>query len=399
MLTAKAITAAGPGKHFDGGGLYLEVTPKGARLWRLKYRHGGKEKRISFGAFPEVSLKEARDRRADARQLLRNGIDPSAQRQEDRRAATGADTFEAVAREWFATKRSEWVPAHGERQLRRLEVHVFPMMGRRPLAEITPPEALAVLRRIEERGTIETAHRVFWIVGEVFRFGVQTGRCASDPTRDLRGALRSPPEKNHAAITEPKQFGALLRAIDSYMGQPTTAWALRLAPLVFVRPGELRQAEWSEIDLDAATWTIPAAKMKLRRDHVVPLAAQAVAIFREAHVLTGRGRYVFPSLRGGDRPMSNNTLNAALKRLGYGSDDAVAHGFRATARTMLDEVLHFRPDFIEHQLAHRVQDANGRAYNRTSFLPERREMMQAWANFLDDLRKGADVVPLRQAGA
>ena len=399
-LTAKGIAAAQPGerarKLFDGGGLYLEITPQGAKLWRIKYRIGGKERRISFGAFPEVSLKEARERLAEARQLLRDGIDPSAHRQAQRQTAAGAHTFEAVAREWYAATKGSWVEAHAERQLRRLEVHVFPYIGRRPIAEITAPEVQGVLDRIVAKGTVETAHRVGWICGDIFRHGVRTGQCQGDPTRDLRGGLAPAKVKHHAAITEAKPFGDLLRAIDGYAGQPATLWALRLAPLLFVRPGELRQAEWEEIDLEAATWTIPASKVKASdQDHIVPLSDQAVAIFREAHALTGRGRYVFPSIRSGSRPMSDNTLNAALRGLGYSSDDMTAHGFRASARTMLDEVLGFRVDIIEHQLAHAVKDPNGRAYNRTRFLAERRKMMQAWANFLDGLKQGADVIPLR----
>lgn len=411
MLTTKQIDAlkAGPRtrKVFDGRGLYLEVTPKGARWWRLKYRHGGKEKRISLGVYPDVTLKLARERCEKARAQLVEGVDPSEAKQAKRTAARTDDTFEAVAREWYAKQAATWADNHGPRILRRLVRDIFPVIGRKPIGEVTAPELLRALRAIEARGALETAHRAQQNCGQVFRFAIATGKASRDPSADLRGAL-APADGSHLpAITEPKPLGALLRAIDGYQGQPATGWALRLAPLVFVRPGNLRAAEWAEVDLDAATWTIPAAKLKAsKQDLIVPLARQAVAILESAHALTGpsstrEGRFCFPSVRSVKRPMSDMTLNAALRRLGYASGEVSVHGFRATARTMLDELLHFRPDFIEHQLAHAVRDPNGRAYNRTAFIVERRAMMQAWADYLDTLRadKSAAVVPFKRARA
>lgn len=404
-LTVKEIQNATPTgkvrKLFDGGGLYLEITAGGSKLWRIKYRVGGSERRLSLGRFPEVTLKEARDQRDKIRRQLRDGIDPAVQRQAVKASqAAQGDTFEVVAREWYELQAKAWVPSHGSRVIRRLEKDIFPVIGRRPLAEVTAPEVLKALRAIERRGAVETAHRAAQNVGQVFRYGVATGRCERDPSADLRGALAPVATRHHPAVTDPRPLAELLRAIDAYEGQPVTAWALRLAPLLFVRPGELRQAEWAEVDLEGATWVIPGAKMKGRKtedrpDHVVPLARQAVEILREAEALTGTGRYVFPSLRSASRPMSNNTLNAALRRLGYSTEDMTAHGFRATARTVLDEVLHERPDIIEAQLAHRVLGPLGRAYNRTAYLAERRAMMQRWADFLDELKAGAKVVPLR----
>jgi integrase len=393
MLTTKQIASAAPGpktrKLFDGRGLYLELSPDGARRWRLKYRFAGKEKRISLGVYPDVSLKVARERCEDARRLLLDGVDPSAERQATRVAAHG-DSFETVAREWYAAQTRTWAASHAPRVLRRLERDVFPHVGRRSISEVTAPELLKILRSIETRGAVETAHRALQNCGQILRYAIATGRATRDPSADLRGALLPVVGSHLPALTEPKALGALLRAINGYEGQPTTGWALRLAPLVFVRPGELRQAEWAEINLNTATWTIPEAKLKAStQDHVVPLARQAVEILREAEGLTGRGRYVFPSIRTVKRPMSNMTLNAALRRLGYASAAVSVHGFRATARTMLDELLHFRPDWIEHQLAHRVKDPLGRAYNRTAFLVERRRMMQAWADYLDGLRAAA----------
>lgn len=276
---------------------------------------------------------------------------------------------------------------------------VFPYIGGRPVAEVTAPEFLRVARRVEERGAVESAHRILQNCGQVMRYAIATGRAERNPVADLRGALASPEERHHAAITDPGELGGLLRAIDGYKGDPVTRAALRLSGLLFVRPGELRHAEWAEIDLDKAEWNIPAYKMKMRQSHLVPLCDQAVAILRELHPLTGRGQYVFPGGRSPRRPMSNNAINAALRRMGFGADVMTAHGFRATARTMLDELLAFRPDYIEHQLAHAVRDPNGRAYNRTAHLPERRKMMQAWADYLDALRTDANVVPIkRKAG-
>jgi len=329
-LTDVGIRNAKPGdkprRLFDGGGLYLEVAPSGGKWWRLKYRFEGKEKRISLGVYPDVGLKEARKRRDEARKQLANDIDPGAHRKAVKaaraaaRAEGAANCFEVVAREWFAKYSTGWVPSHANRTLRRLEANVFPWIGERPIAEVTAPELLAVLRRFEERGALESAHRAKSNCGQIFRYAIATGRAERDPSQDLRGALPPPAKKNHAFIKEPKAVGALLRAIDGYDGYFVTKCALQLAPLVFVRPGELRHAEWSEIDLDAAEWRIPAEKMKMRETHIVPLARQSVAILRELRPLTGTGRYLFPSVRSAARPMSENTVNAALRRLGYAKE-------------------------------------------------------------------------------
>jgi integrase len=389
MLTIKAIEAARPGpqarKLFDGHGLYLEIRPNGSRLWRLKYRLGGIEKRISFGAYPEVSLKEARERREEARRLLRDGRDPSAERQAAK-AGARTDTLEAVAREWYGRWRQDKVESYHAVVLRALERDVFPRLGQVPVGELEPVTLLPVLRAVEARGAIETAHRIKGYLGLVCRYAVATGRAVRDPTADLRGALTPVTADHHAAITEPRPFGALLRAIDGYQGQYATLYALRLAPLVALRPGELRHAEWGEIDFDTATWIVPASRMKLRRDHVVPLSRQAMEIL-EAMRPHSKGRLVFPAMRGKDRPLSENTLNAGLRRLGYSSDEATAHGFRASFRTMGAEILHFPAELMEHQLAHAVRDPLGRAYNRTEFLPERREMMQRWADWCDEIKR------------
>ncbi len=391
-LTDITIRYAQPGtkarKIFDGGGLYLEISPSGGKWWRLKYRFGGKEKRISLGVYPDVSLKEARHRRGQARRLLAQGIDPSEHRKalKATRAERSANSFEAVAREWFTKRSSNWATSYSSRILSRMERDIFPRIGTRPVAVITAPELLAVVRRIEQREALEIAHRALQNCGQVFRYAVATGRAERDPTGDLRGAL-SPLKRTHfAALTEPKQVGPLLRVLDGYQGTLVVRCALRWAPLVFVRPGELRHAQWSDIDLEAAEWRYTVTKTGT--PHIVPLSRQAVEILRELHPVTGQGRYVFPSARNprGDRPMSNNAILAALRRMGISKEEMTGHGFRATARTILDEVLGFRPDFIEHQLAHAVRDPNGRAYNRTSYLPERRKMMQEWADYLDQLK-------------
>ena len=415
-LTDAKIRAAKPGpkpiRLFDSGGLYLEISPSGGRWWRFKYRFGGKEKRLSLGVYPAVPLagrkdkrtgqwiEGARDRRDKSRQLLANGIDPSDHRKVLKRANAerSANSFEAVAHEWIARFAPQWAASHGDKNLRRLERDIFPWIGARPIADIAAPELLAVLRRIESRGAAETAHRIRQICGQVFRYAIATGRAQRDPSGDLRGALTPVRPVHLAALTEPRAIGALLRAIDGYQGQLVTKSALRLAPLVFVRPGELRGAEWSEIAFNEAEWTIPAEKMKMRRAHLVPLSTQAVEILRELHPLTGGGRYVFPCARTSKRPMSNNAILAALRRMGIPKDQMTGHGFRALARTVLDEVLGVRPDLIEHQLAHAVRDPLGRAYNRTSHLPERRAMMQQWADYLDELRSGAEAIPLHRAG-
>lgn len=390
-----------PYKLGDAGGLYLEVAPSGGKWWRLKYRHGGKEKRLSLGVYPDVSLKDARQRRDEARKLLANDIDPGENRKAAKAAKTerAANSFEVIAREWFAKNAVSWASNHGDRIIRRLERDIFPWIGGKPIAEITAPQLLAVLRRIEERGAVETAHRAHQNCGQVFRYAVATGRAERDPSPDLKGALPPVKEKHLAAITDPKAIGALLRAMDDYQGQFVTKCALRLAPLFFVRPGELRKAEWLELDLDKAEWNIPAERMKMREQHLVPLSTQAVAILRELHALTGEGRYVFPGARTNTRPMSDNAILAALRRMGFTKDEMSGHGFRAMARTILDEVLQVRPDYIEHQLAHAVRDPNGRAYNRTAHLAERRKMMQLWADYLDKQKAGADIYTLHGAAA
>jgi integrase len=376
-----------PYKLADEKGLFLLVHPKGFKYWRFKYRFSGKEKLLALGVYPDVSLADARNRRDEARKLLANSIDPGIAKQVSKRAALAAteNSFEAVAREWYAKHSKNWVPSHGEKIIRRFERDVFPWIGAHPIANITAPIILTVLRRIEARGALETAHRAHQNCGQVFRYAVATGRAERDPTADLRGALPPTRVKSFAAIIDPKKVGELMRSIQGYEGSFVTKCALQLAPLVFVRPGELRKAEWGEINLNLAEWNIPAEKMKMRQPHLVPLAKQAVFILEELHPLTGRGKYIFPCVRTMSRPMSDNTINSALKRLGYHSDDMTAHGFRATARTILDETLGFRPDIIEHQLAHAVKDPNGRAYNRTSHLQVRREMMQKWADYLEEV--------------
>jgi len=392
-LTDTAIRKAKPTdkvqRMFDGGGLYLEIAPAGGKWWRLKYRHGGKEKRLSFGTYPETSLAGARAKREDARKLLAAGVDPSEHRKAGKAAGQerAANSFEVIAREWLAKYSPTWAASNAERMVARFERDLFPWLGTRPIADIAPRELLATLNRIVERGAVETAHRALQNTGQVFRYAIASGRADRNPATDLRGAL--PPVKDathHAALIEPGAIGGLLRAINGYQGAFVTKCALQLAPLTFVRPGELRNAEWSEFDLDAGEWNIPGEKMKTREPHLVPLASQAVVILRDLYALTGRGRYVFPSARSPVRPMSNNAVLSALRRMGFGKDEMTGHGFRAMARTVLDEVLHFRPDYIEHQLAHAVRDPNGRAYNRTAHLAERRKMMAAWADYLDQLR-------------
>ncbi len=398
-LTDIAVRNAKPGtkpiRLFDAGGLYLELSPAGGKLWRLKYRFGGKEKRLALGVYPEIGLKDARERREEARKLLANGVDPSEKRKADKveREARTANSFEAVTREWATKQSAKWSPEYGERLIRRFEHDVFPAIGERPIAEIKPVDLLAALRKIEARGAIETAHRARAECGQVFRYGVATGRAERDIAADLVGALEPKQVKHFSSVTEPTKVAELLRALDGYQGSAIVSAALRLAPLVFVRPGELRQAQWSDINFQTAEWRYMVTKTKTA--HIVPLCAQAVAILRELQPFTGTGRYVFPSARTTSRPMSENAVLAALRRSGIGAEEMTGHGFRAMARTILDEVLGFRPDFIEHQLAHAVRDPNGRAYNRTAHLKERKKMMQTWADYLDKLKAGADVIPLQ----
>jgi integrase len=398
MLSDIKIRSAKPGekpyKRTDEKGMHLLVMPSGSKLWRLAYRFGGKQKLISLGRYPEVSLAMARERRDEARKALAAGIDPSAKRKAEKLAQT--DTFKAVAEEFVLKFEPKWVLTYREKVKARL-AWLYPVVGDKPISEIEAPDLLSALRPLEAAGKAETARRTLSVAGQVFRYAIATGRATHDPTAALRGALAPVQGRHHAAVTEPKAFGALLRAIEGYEGEPVTRSALRLLPLVFVRPGELRHAQWSEIDLNAATWAIPAAKMKMKHDHIVPLSTQAVTILRELHPLTGRRPLVFPSLRSRDRPMSENTINAALRRLGYDKDTQTGHGFRASARTLLDEVLGMRVDLIEHQLAHAVKDPLGRAYNRTAHLPERVKMMQAWSDYCDSLKAGADVIPIHRA--
>lgn len=383
-----------PQRLFDGGGLYLEVSPSGAKLWRWKYRHAGKEKRLALGKFPAVTLRAARKARDEARELLDAGADPGEQRKAAKltRADQDANSFEVIAREWIAKQRRAWTPANTKRMESLFRRDILPRIGSRPVIELTAPAVLAMARRIEARGALETAHRALGACGQVFRYAVATGRAERDPTRDLRGALPPVKSTHFAAVTEPKQVGELLRAIAGYSGTATVRAALMLAPLTFVRPGELRRARWADIDLEAAEWRYRVTKTDV--DHIVPLSAQAVAILRDLYALTGRGEFVFPGARHQQKPMSENAVNAALRYLGIEGDTMTGHGFRAMARTLLDEVMGYRIDIIEHQLAHAVKDPNGRAYNRTAHLPERRRMMQAWADYLDRLRTGADVIEL-----
>ncbi len=399
MLTDTACkkTKVPPGakraRLFDGLGLYLEITPSGGRYWRWKYRFAGKERRLSMGVYPETSLAEARTARDAARKQLREGDDPGSTRKAVKlaRAASSVASFEAIAREWHAKFAPTWAPSTATRLLRMLESDVFPYLGARPVTQITAPELLAVLRRIEARGALETAHRVRVYTGVIFRFAIHTGRLDRDVSSDLRGAL--PPKRNghFAAAVNPEGLGDLLRMLDGYHGSPIVRAALRLAPLVFVRPGELRTARWADIDLDAGEWRYTVAKTKT--DHIVPLAVQSLAILRDLQPLTGNSVFVFPNGRTNARPMSDNAILAALRRSGVDKATASGHGFRATARTLLDEVLGFPPHLIEHQLAHAVRDPLGRSYNRTQHLPQRRKMMQEWADFLDKLRADVKVLP------
>jgi len=393
-----------PQKLFDGGGLFLFITSTGGKLWQFKYRFkeqngNTKEKKLSFGTYPEISLADARQRREEARKLLANGIDPGAFKKSLKEAQTEEkETFEIIAREWHVKFTPTWSPGHAETIKSRLERDLFPWIGAKPIKDVKAPELLAVLRRVESRGALETAHRIRTIAGQVFRYAVATGRAERDISGDLRGALPQPTEKHQAAITDPKEFADLLRAIDDYRGGIIVRSALQLQALWFVRSGELRHAEWSEIDFEQAIWNIPVGKMKMKVAHIVPLSRQAIEILTELRAVTGASRWVFPSGTSFSRAMSENGILAALRRMGYAKDKMSGHGFRAAARTILDEVLHVRPELIEAQLAHAVRDPLGRAYNRTHHLPERTRMMQQWADYLDGLRAGAVVLPFQAKG-
>ncbi|RQS94621.1 MULTISPECIES: integrase arm-type DNA-binding domain-containing protein [Burkholderia] len=394
ILIRNAKPSDKPQKLFDGGGLFLYVTPSGGKLWRLKYRFGAKEKLLALGAYPAVSLKDARERRDDARRQLAKNEDPSANRKADKAAklARATNSFEAIAREWFAKFAPTWAESHASKVIQRLEKDVFPWLGARPIAEITAPELLAVLRRIEDRGALDTALRAKQNCGQVFRYAVASGRAERDPSGDLRGALAPIKHENFPSITDPRQVAELLRAIEGFRGTFIVKCALQLAPMLFVRPGELRTAEWAAFDLDKAEWRYLVTKTKT--EHLVPLASQAVALLRELHALTGQRRNVFPG-RDPRKPMSGAAVNAALRRMGYDTKTEITgHGFRAMARTILHEELHFKPEVIEHQLAHKVPDALGTAYNRTKFLKERRDMMQQWADYLHRLKAGAQIIPI-----
>jgi integrase len=399
----------------DSGGLYLEVAPNGSKRWFWKYYFGGKEKRLALGNYSEpgskavrVPLKEARAARDEARQLQQAGTDPAQRRQLDKLARRGSagTTFEAVARELLATKGHGWSPRYAARWIERMEKDLFPWLGGLPLADVTAPLLLQTLRRVEARGARETAHTLRQTSGQVFRFGIATGRCERNPAADLQGALQPVVVKHMAAVLEPAKAGALMRAIGAYEGQPTTRAALQLAALLFQRPGNIRHMEWAELDAEHALWTIPAAKMKRTvhgkvngRPHLVPLSRQAQEVLGELTPLTGAGRYVFPSLITGERPMSENTLRTALRRMGYSNDDMTPHGFRAMARTLLVEQLNVTPDVIEAQLAHGKSGPLGAAYDRAEFMDQRRTMMQVWGDYLDQLRNGGRVIEIKRPRA
>jgi integrase len=382
-----------PYKLFDGEGLYLLINPNDSRWWRFKYRLAGKEKLLSFGVYPDVSLKLARQMRSRARERLAQGIDPSLLRQSEKTAQ--ANTFEAVAREWLVLQAKKLAPTTFAKATWTLETLVFPYIGGRPIAKITAADVLRVLKRIEGRGTHETAHRTRQRCSQVFRYAVVTGRAEHDVTISLRGALAPVDEQHHAAITQPQRIGELLRAIDGYSGHIVTHLALKLAPLVFARPGELRAAVWAEIDLNRREWRIAAERMKMREEHIVPLSAQALAILKELIPITGNSRYLFPSLNSGARPMSENTINSALRRLGYTKEEMTGHGFRSMASTCLNE-QGWNPDVIELQLAHAERNRVRAAYNRAQRLPERQKMMQGWADYLDGLRSSSNVIPFKK---
>lgn len=411
----RSIKPGDPRKRLnDGDGLYLLLFVNGgAHGWRFDYVIRGRRKTLSLGTYPNTGLKLARTKATQAREMVAAGTDPSdhrkamkaehvQQREIDQRVAAGLPTvesFEEVAREWFDKRHTEWTASYGDKILRRLEVDVFPWIGREPVEAVTPVKLLEVLRRIEARGVIETAHRALENCGQVFRYAVATGRAVSNPARDLKDALRKPMVKHFPAITDPKRLGELLRACDNYQGTHVVRAALHLAPLLLLRPGELRHARWEEFDLDAALWLVPAARMKQTKvaklngkPHAVPLPTQAVQTLRELHTLTGGGEYVFRGERHHDRPMSENTVNASLRAMGFGADEVVGHGCRATARTMMAERLGLDDSVIEAQLAHSVRDSLGRAYNRAEFEDQRRNLMQTWADYLDKLRQGGTVL-------
>lgn len=397
-LFATNVTSARPRereyKLTDGAGLYLLVKPNGRKLWRLNYAYLGKQRTLSFGAWPDVGLADARERRDEVRKLIAAGLDPSheAKLAEARAKLSEENSFKLVAEEWVAKQEREGMSEVTLSKIRWLLAKAYPRIGSRPVAKITPQEALAVLRSIEATGRYESARRMRSVLGRVFRYAIATTRAEMDPSRDLRGALTVPKAKHLAAITTPKGAGELMRAIEGYTGHAITLFGLRLSAHLFVRPGELRQAEWSEFDFDRSVWNIPEQKMKMRRPHRVPLSTQVIALFEQLWELTGTGRYCFPSFRSPLRPMSENTVNAALRALGFSQEEMTAHGFRAMAATLLNETGKFNPDAIERQLAHMETNAIRRAYTRGEYWDERVRMMQYWSNQLDEMRDGARVL-------
>lgn len=391
-------------KHTDGQGLYLLIKATG-KYWRMNYRFAGKQKTLAIGVYPAVPLAKARQRRDKARELFADGIDPSKAKQVEKQAqvVAAANTFELVAREFLVTKTDAWTPMYAAKWLRGMSKDLFPYIGSLPLASITAPMLLDALRKCEKRGAIESAHTLRQTAGQVFRYGIQTGRCVSSPAADLQGALKPVNTKHMAAILEPVKVGELMRSIASYTGQPMTRVALMVSALLFQRPGNIRQMEWAWVNFDNAMLTIPSQDMKRRkhqkvngRPHFVPLAPQALTALQEMQPLSGHGRYVFPSLLTGERPMSDNTVNSALRRMGYTNSEMTAHGFRATARTLMIERLPgVSADVIEAQLAHGKSGPLGSAYDRAEFMDQRRKMMVEWADYLDKLRAGAEVIPIR----
>ena len=404
LEVSKSKAADKPQRLADGGNMYLLIQPNGAKYWRMDYRLAGKRKTLAIGVYPDISLSDAREQREQARKLIANGVDPVAVKQAQKVAsvALSENSFEIIAREWFAKHSPNWKENHSSKILARLENDLFPWIGARPIGDINAPALLAAIRRIEARGALETAHRVLAICGQVFRYAVATGRAERDPTGDLRGALPPVKRGNHfAAITEPKKVGELLRDIDGYQGSFVVQCAFKLSPILFVRPGELRKMEWAELDLDKAEWIIPPEKMKMGVTHIVPLPTQAVAILREIQPLTGHGKYVFQGERDHDRPMSDNAIRSALRRMGWANDEMTPHGFRAMASTILDN-MGYKQEWLERQLAHEEQNKIKAAYKREAwrmYLPERTAMMQAWADYLDKLKAGADVITLRGKAA
>jgi integrase len=403
-LTAVAVKNTKPGekplKLTDGGGMFLLIDPKGGKYWRLAYRFVGKQKTLALGTYPEVTLEAARKARDKARLQLKDGLDPGMMRKVDKLTARhkAENSFEAVAREWHGKFKPTWTDHTAEKNLRILELNAFPWLGARPIDDIKAPELLAVLRRAEERGLLDTAHRLRMTAGQVFRYGIATGRCERDIAADLKGAVPPRTQKHHAAITDPAAFGALLRDVWSYKGALSTCCAFRLSVLFGLRPGEIRNLEWSEVDAENSLIRIPLGKMKARRLHVVPLAPQALTIIEELRPLTGHGQYCFPGLQSPTRPMSENTINAALRRLGYDTQsEQSAHGFRSSFSTMAHGSGLFRPEVVEVQLAHKHGDATRLAYDRGDFLEERRKLMQWWADECDRMRKGAEVIALHDA--